>query len=537
MKKYFIIILTLLVGLWNETVQAQCTDNGNYWEESWVSCQTSMNPNPIRGNTHWILYEFNENQYIDSSYVWNANRTGESGWGAKDVVIDYSEDGTTWMQLGNYTFPQAPETSNYTGFQGPEFGNIYIKKILVTILSTYDNTGCASIAEMQFKVDPTACYGVLDICGICDGPGEITWYIDVDGDGFGDASSSVTECIQPAGYVSDNSDLCDDGALGWSDIGPLFVNSGCTNCHGGASGLDLSTYASFAMGGNRCGPGILTGTTLVDIITIDDYDGCGSTLFAPAMNGRTNIPLDAAELERIQTWINGGAPENCADFDLGLTSVGLKVFLEGAYEVSQGLMRTTLNDENLLPTQQPYNVSPYNYMGTETLTTFPAKMVDWVLVELRTGKDAASKVESKAGILMDNGEIKDTDGVSDLVFDLPGNLNYYFVIRHRNHLDVMTAVSMKNLPTLTYDFTTYATQAYGVQQLKVLQDGVAVMHAADITQDMVIQITDYDAWKTDPALLDVYELNDVNLDGVVQVTDYDLWYFNRTKIAPMELSY
>lgn len=537
MKKYILLFICSLIG--SLTVQGQCTDNGNYWNESWVSCQTSMNPNTIRGNSHWILYEFNENQGIAGSYVWNANRTGESGWGAKDVVIDYSTDGTTWVQLGTYVFPQANESTTYTGFQGPDFGSISVKKILVTILSTYDGTGCTSIAEMRFETDPDVCTGVVDVCGVCDGSGEMTWYIDIDGDGLGDATDAVMDCNQPIGYVANANDECDNGALGWGDIGPMLASSGCTNCHGGgagASGLNLESYGSFSMGGNTCGTNILTGTAFVDIITVPDYAVCGPTIFAPAMNDRTDIPLSDGEISRIQSWIDGGAPETCTDYVFQDMNVDIRVFLEGAYESGQGTMRTDLANDGLIPAQQPYNVAPYNYVGTETITTFTPQMVDWVLVEIRTGDDPSTTIAKQAGILMEDGYIKSPDG-NDLRFGLTQVGSYYIVVRHRNHLDIMTTSLINHATNISYDFTNDATQAYGAIQLKMMADGKAVMHAGDITQDHVIQVTDYDDWKAQPAVLNTYHLSDINLDGVVQLTDYDLWFPNRTKIAPSELGY
>ena len=87
-----------------------------------------------------------------------------------------------------------------------------------------------------------------------------TWYADSDGDGYGDAASTVTTCEAPSGYLSDDSD-CDDSSA-WTSPGSAEVWDGEDNdCDGdvdddlykgtGADGslsvtgdTDLSTDAS-----------------------------------------------------------------------------------------------------------------------------------------------------------------------------------------------------------------------------------------------------------------------------------------------------
>ncbi len=66
-----------------------------------------------------------------------------------------------------------------------------------------DNTdGCP---DDENKIAPGICG-----CGVADEA--ITWYADTDGDGFGDPNSSQAgyTCIQPTGYVADNTDGCPD---------------------------------------------------------------------------------------------------------------------------------------------------------------------------------------------------------------------------------------------------------------------------------------------------------------------------------------
>lgn len=318
-------------------------DNGNQWTKSWTSCQMSTNPNPDRGKSHWILYEFVDYHYIDSSHIWNSNRSNESGDGIKDIIVDYSLDGWSWTELGSFSVPQGSEGDDYQGVVGPNFGSQYINKILITVLSTHDGGSCATIGEMLFAVDASKCHGVIDDCGVCNGPGAPVWYIDADGDGKGSDSQTMASCDQPFGYVDNNTDICDSGELGWDEIYPLFERS-CNGCHiaNSSGGLNLGSYQSFTQGGNNCGASLSTGTTLVGVITIDQYDGCSAPISFPSMNKRTGSPLSVTELDMLQRWITAGAPESCTDFCLENDDVVI-TFDEGtiAYRQSSNEISST----------------------------------------------------------------------------------------------------------------------------------------------------------------------------------------------------
>jgi len=344
MRLLFLIIFGLLI---TPCLHGQCEDSSNNWIDSWTSCSPSANPNTIRGNSHWILYEFDSAHYITTSHVWNANRLGESGSGLKDVIIDYSLDGNTWIELGAFTFPQGTETEDYLGVEGPDFGSLYIFKILITVVNTHDDGPCASLAEVQFTVDNTKCHGGVDDCGECNGAGSATWYIDADGDGKGSDNLTLVDCDQPFGYVDNNTDICDSGELGWAEVFPLFAAS-CSGCHieASAGGLSLASYDGFTAGGNICGPDLMTGGNLVGAITISGYNGCGTSISSPPMNERTSTPLTAIELDLLQRWIDGGATENCVDYCLEDDFIS-QTFGEGtvAYrQVSNEITSTSLID-------------------------------------------------------------------------------------------------------------------------------------------------------------------------------------------------
>ncbi len=228
-----------------------------------------------------------------------------------------------------------------------------------------------------------------------------------------------------------------------------------------------------------------------------------------------------------------------ADCDIQ-ANVSLKAYLEGPY-IGSGQMLNGLG--SLIPLNQPYSQSPYNYSGTESLLSIPSNMVDWVLVEVRAGTPTTSNqrstvtVETHAGLLLKDGTIVGTNGLP-LVFDnLLAGVNYYFCIRHRNHLDVFSPLPTIGSQNMIYDFTLTSNSILMTNQTKQMVDGSYAMYCGDFNIDGSIQTSDFNAWKLSPAVLQTYSFTDANMDGSIQVTDYDKWYVNRAKLGYTEIDF
>jgi C1A family cysteine protease len=205
------------------------------------------------------------------------------------------------------------------------------------------------------------------------------------------------------------------------------------------------------------------------------------------------------------------------------TLANIKVFLQGPY--SSGSMSTALNSAGYVPLTQPYSGAPWNYSGTESVTSVPSGVVDWVLLELRTGTAASTNVATRAAFLKSDGSVVDLDGTSQVSFKVaPGS--YYIVVRHRNHLAIMSAVAVA-LPG-SYDFTTAQTQAYGTNAMIDLGSGKFGMFGGDGNADGGIYAEDYTFYQTHQGNVG-YQAADYNLDGGVYAEDYTLYRVNQGK--------
>ena len=222
------------------------------------------------------------------------------------------------------------------------------------------------------------------------------------------------------------------------------------------------------------------------------------------------------------------------------------VFLEGAFNAVTGLMHTTLLDNLLLPKSQPYNVAPLNYNGTEHVTNIPADVVDWVLVELRQAASAAEALPGtvlpgwpRACFLKSDGSVVDLDGTTIPTIGNPsiaGNL--YVIIRHRNHIAIISALGMTaNCDDYTYNFTDAMSKAHGNSAgFRQIIPGTFGMVSGDSDGDSSVSVLDFSQWATDFGKTLIYSQLDIDMDGEVSVLDFSKWAtnFGMENIAPLK---
>jgi hypothetical protein len=203
-----------------------------------------------------------------------------------------------------------------------------------------------------------------------------------------------------------------------------------------------------------------------------------------------------------------------------------KVILQGPYNGTD--MNTDLADQGSIPLEQPFNVAPWNYAEDEVAPSIPTNVVDWILVELRQtagGPETATSgtiVLQRALLLRNDGVAIDPYRFSpELKYDIDVTDNIYLVIWHRNHLGVMSAVSISGISPARYDFTTSASQAYGGTDAEIdMGNGVYGMMGGDADYSQTISEQDISGfWEPNAGKPCGYETYDFTLDGQIDNQD------------------
>lgn len=209
------------------------------------------------------------------------------------------------------------------------------------------------------------------------------------------------------------------------------------------------------------------------------------------------------------------------------SSLNLSLFLEG-YTMTNGVMRTLLSTNGLLPLNQPYNVAPYFYPGTESVTNHSADIVDWILVELRDVTDPNIVVERKALRLRNDGVVLGLNGETNINWNNAGS--YHIVVKHRSHLGIQSAQPVDIANGASLDFSGAIAEASGQDQ-QVLANGKVAMRSGDYDSNGTVNFFDFISWLQNNNVLNVYHPADGDGNGGINFFDFILWLQNQNVIG------
>ena len=190
--------------------------------------------------------------------------------------------------------------------------------------------------------------------------------------------------------------------------------------------------------------------------------------------------------------------------------LSLKIYLEGAYDALAHSMRTDLNPD-LIPLASPFT------QDLRVVTAVPEDAVDWVLVQLRATTTGPAVI-SRSAFIRNDGRVIMEDGSTGLhLFAEKGS--YYVVIRHRNHLAVMSSLVVDlNSGSGDFDFSTSGSQFYGTAGGNLLENGVWGMVAGETNDSGIVTNADKDEIISHLNYTGYYSA-DCNLSGIVTHAD------------------
>ncbi|MEZ4687347.1 MAG: Ig-like domain-containing protein, partial [Bacteroidia bacterium] len=267
----------------------------------------------------------------------------------------------------------------------------------------------------------------------------------------------------------------------------------------------------------------------------------------------------------VYTLCDSGVPSLCTQAtayitifppDLFCINLNIAALLEGPLISGADSMTTKLNEQGFLPGQtpsglfptptpagQPYNTSPWNYLGAEGnnfgdgagMTPYPSTVTDWVLVSVREGSpQPASEVFKQAALLHRDGSIEFVGPCFEVT---DPTASFYVLVEHRNHVGVMTPAAMaptmntNNELEINFDFRIQNSfvDLFTVGQ-KQPSTGVWVMFGGDPektgNENYEVNGNDNTIWLNDNGRAEIYLIADLNLDAEINGSDNSIWLVN-----------
>lgn len=201
---------------------------------------------------------------------------------------------------------------------------------------------------------------------------------------------------------------------------------------------------SFTNSGACSGGSFNINTATSTVINNSEYGSVILNLAGDANQAGTNSVTNTDHSNSAMCVVTGG-------------TASIKACLYGAVPTGTTTMTTTLNTLGLIPMTDPYGKGI-----TTTSTIISSNLVtDWVLVELRSLFGTVT--ERVAALLKSDGTLINSDGTFPLRFTTTTG-NFYIVVRHRNHIGVMSAtpIAISSTTTPIIDFTNPNTATFGL---------------------------------------------------------------------------
>ncbi|MSP55364.1 MAG: hypothetical protein EXR69_07160, partial [Myxococcales bacterium] len=138
----------------------------------------------------------------------------------------------------------------YADIDGDSFGDSEASTLACAAAdgTVADASDCDDTDALSYPDAPELCDGADNDCdGAIDDGLSGAWYLDFDGDGYGDAAETVSSCGAPAGYVADDTDCDDADGLVYPEA-PELCDALDNDCDGVVDDDAANTYFADADG-------------------------------------------------------------------------------------------------------------------------------------------------------------------------------------------------------------------------------------------------------------------------------------------------